>query len=324
LDIDKLYELGRALSKTKDFVYHFTKLLKYVAKGCYRLINDPQFVQIQRDIRQLITDITLGADERFILTRGSLQQLRLILVAVLIERMTVAIPTIHKSTDKYEAKVSNIFLVLKRIVPDQIRFSFNEDITMDTSDLKDIIYRERNELRLQINNINLTLHNLHVWFKTKSFPKIEDSGIMHIDMPDGGLNIDILLEVNWQDHEIFSVRCVNVYIAKLRITLEDTKRNFLNNTMLKLATPTIKKKVEMQVREQILTALDMLNGEVSRQFRQATRMGRSRMEQTVNKVAPVFRPKKKGSVKTGKQVLRDVPMGKKLVVHTTIINDNEY
>jgi len=291
--------------------------LKYVNRAWNELANDPQLVQFQRDIRQLITDLTFDKEGNFSLNTSAIQQLRIILVSTIVERMNIAIPPIQSRDEKMDFDVSNIFLEVKDIIPDQVKFSYKGHMDVDTSDLKKFTVDEGNQIKIAVGNVKFAMHKLHVWWHRKSFPKSEDSGKMDIDMPGDGLDLRIYLKVKVKDPNLFTVDRVEASIDKLKLHVSDTKHDFLNNAFLKLASGTIRKKIETAIQDKITAVLERLNTEVSRQAKHAIRMGKSNLSSGVNTVGQKLITPDEGKIRTNKEPTVEVTGKNRPVVHTS-------
>jgi hypothetical protein len=251
-------------------------------------MNDPHVTQLQSDIRRFISDLVTDEDGNFVITKNALNQLKVILVASLLERMAIPIPMITHEDEKMEFEISNLWLVLRDVIPDMVHLEFREAVDLDTRNLrgKGVGMAEENLIIIHAMNMNYSIKDANVWWKRKKFPKSEDSGILEMNMPGEGIEIRIVLTMKLKDtpnSEVFKVRSVDCDIDKITLKLAGTKHDKLYNLFLNLAKGGVKKRMETAIEEKIAEMIGMLNGEIAKQVVSAGAAGRRKIIGTMSK-----------------------------------------
>lgn len=282
-EIRGIVQRGRQLfhEKREELRVHFMKVMKYAAKAVKSLMNDPYLGQLQSDISQFISDLVIDDSGNFVVTKDALHQLKVILVTSILERMTIPIPMITHEDEKMEFEISNLWLVLKDVIPDMIHLEFRENLDVDTRDLrgKGLSVVEENFIILHAVNMKYNIKDANIWWRRKKFPKSEDSGMLEMNMPGEGIALRIVLTMKLKDpkNQIFTVRSVDCDIDKIQLKLAGTKHDKIYNMFLTLAKASVKRRMQTAIEEKITEMIGLLNSEVARQVVQAGAMGQKKM-----------------------------------------------
>jgi len=265
---------GRELFTEKELREHFIGTINYSIQVVQNFMNDPHVSQMQADIGQFVKDLVTDESGNIVITKNALNQLRVILVSSLLERMAIPIPMITHEDPKMEFEISNLWLVLKDVLPDMVHLEYREAFDIDTSDLrgKGVGVNEGNQLIVHAMNMKYSMKDANIWWKRKRFPKSEDSGTLDMNMPGEGIELRIVLSIKLKDPQgqIFSIRSVDCDIDKINMKLSGTKHDKVYNTFLGLAKGSIKKRVETAIEEKVSDMIGMLNGQIARSIVNAT------------------------------------------------------
>jgi len=276
-----LIERGRTLFQEKEVRENFVGILQSLNEVIRNFMNDPHLVQMQADIKTFINDLITDDQGNIVITKNALNQLKVILVSSLLEKMAIPIPMIQQEDEKMEMEVSNLWLVLRDVLPDMVHLEYREALNIDTSDLrgKGVGVQENNQIIIHAMNMRYSMKDANIWWRRKKFPKTEDSGHLDMNMPGEGIEIRVVLSLRLQDpqNQIFAVRSVDCDIDKINLHLSGTKHDKIYNAFLKVAKGAIKKRIETAIQEKITDMIGLLNGQVSRQIVHGVAAGKGRL-----------------------------------------------
>eukprot|EP01088_Endostelium_zonatum_P000825 TRINITY_DN11076_c0_g1_i2.p1 TRINITY_DN11076_c0_g1~~TRINITY_DN11076_c0_g1_i2.p1 ORF type:complete len:667 (+),score=184.18 TRINITY_DN11076_c0_g1_i2:59-2059(+) len=276
-----LIERGQTLFQEKEVRENFVGIIQSLNEVIRNFMNDPHLVQMQADIRSFINDLITDDQGNIVITKNALNQLKVILVSSLLEKMAIPIPMIQQEDEKMEMEVSNLWLVLKDVLPDMVHLEYREALNIDTSDLrgKGVGVQEHNQIIIHAMNMRYSMKDANIWWRRKKFPKSEDSGHLDMNMPGEGIEIRVVLSLRLQDpqNQIFAVRSVDCDIDKINLHLSGTKHDKIYNAFLKVAKGAIKKRIETAIQEKITDMIGLLNGQVSRQIVHGVASGKGKL-----------------------------------------------
>lgn len=281
----ELLQTARSLFRREDLRDAVRGVSRTTLKGINNVINDPDLHAVYRDAKQILTDLTVTEEGEYVFNTQALNQLRLVLVSALIERMTVQIPGFSGENDKMEYAVSNIYVTLRDIVPEAVKFKYKGFFDLSTVDLKDVGMEDSHKMRLKLKSIYYHMTNIQFWVRRKTFPKIEETGTVDIDLGGKGLTLDVALKTAFADGgELYRVDSVKCKIHKLSMKLHETRHDFLYNLALRLFKNKIRKRVERNIEEQVRNSLMRFNEWSVARSAHARGIGRERVQKQLRKL----------------------------------------
>lgn len=87
-------------------------------------------------MKRLLEDIILDEEGNIVLKEHALQQLRLLLVGSLIERMKVPMSVIHMEDDTMEYTLHNIVVAIRDLVPEKVVLESTGRLAFDLADVR--------------------------------------------------------------------------------------------------------------------------------------------------------------------------------------------
>lgn len=281
----EILQTARQLFRREDLRDSVRGVSRITLKALNNVANDPDLHALYRDSRQLITDLTMNEEGEYIFNSNALNQLRIVLVSALIERMTVQLPGISKETDKMDYTLSNVYVTLRDIVPESVKLKYKGFMDFATVDLKDVEVDDLHTLRVKLKSIQYHMTNIQFWFRKKTFPKIEDTGTVDVDLGGKGLSLKIELNTNAADgKDLFRVEKVKCKIDKLGVRLHETKHDILYNLAFKIWKGKIKKRLQRNIEEQIRDALTDLNSWGVDRSSHAKKLGTQRLQRQLGRL----------------------------------------
>jgi len=222
--------------------------------------NDPTINNLRRDMKRLAHDVMLDADGNVAFKPEALDQLRLIIVSTLIQRMKLPLPPINYADDKLEYTITDAVLTIEDIVPDNVYIKEKGRLGVDLSNVREpCTDKATNVVKFVIKGINLHMPQCNLWFKRKKFPKIEDEGRANIDIGGRGVDIVVVIETFFKSADFFKVKRVWCDVHHLNLHFADTRHDFLYNTFFKLFSKAIKRNMQNSIERRIESNLEQLN-----------------------------------------------------------------
>jgi hypothetical protein len=266
LDDERKVEEGRLLVRRGSSLSN-RKLNRHIngaASDVRQLVNnaknDPHINNLRRDMKRLIRDVMLDRDGNVTFKPEALDQLRLIIVSTLVQRLKVPLPTINYSDAKMDYTLSNAMLTIEDIVPSNVYVKEKGRLGVDLTDVRSpTTDRANNTIKFVIKGVNLHMPACNLWFRKKTFPKIEDEGVASIDIGGRGVDLVVVIETFFKSADFFHVKRVWCDVHNLRLHLSDTRHDFLYNTFLKLWSRQLKRNMQNSVERRISSNLEQLN-----------------------------------------------------------------
>jgi predicted XRE-type DNA-binding protein len=123
----------------------------------------------------------------------------------------------------------------------------------------------------------------YLWFRRKTFPKIEDEGRAHIEIGGRGLDIVVILRTFLRADNLFNVTKVDCNIHNLEFSLSDTSHDFLYNTLIRMFSGTVKNDIEGSIENNIRDSLEQVNMMLRAQVAKARELSTSSVTDTLKK-----------------------------------------
>jgi len=222
--------------------------------------NDPLTLKLKDSMQKLVSDLVLDSDGNITWKPEVMEQLRLILVSSIVDRMKIPLPAVHVEDENVEYTLSGLVLSLKHLLPEKIGIESRGKAVFDLSEIKDpAVSGAGHALRITLENINVFMPDSYLWFRRKTFPRIEDEGRAHIEIGGRGLDIVVVLRTFLRSDKLFAVASVNCNIHNLEFSLSDTQHDFLYNTLIKMFSGTVKADIESSIENTLTNNLEQLN-----------------------------------------------------------------
>jgi hypothetical protein len=235
-------------------------------------------------MQKLVSDLVLDSDGNITWKPEVMEQLRLILVSSIVDRMKIPLPTIHVEDDNVEYTLSGLVLSLKHLLPEKIGIESRGKAVFDLSEVTDpAVSGAGHALRITLQNINVYMPDAYLWFRRKTFPKIEDEGRAHIEIGGRGLDIVVILRTFLRSDNLFNVTKVDCNIHNLEFSLSDTSHDFLYNTLIRMFSGTVKNDIEGSIENNIKDSLEQVNMMLRTQVAKARELSAASVTDTLKK-----------------------------------------
>jgi hypothetical protein len=239
----------------------------------YQIQHDPLTMKLKDDVQQLVRDLVLDSSGNIVWKPEVMEQLRLILVNSIIERMKIPLPPVHVEDENVEYTLSGLILSLKSLLPERIGIESRGKAVFDISEVQEPeVAGAGHALRIVLENMNVYMPEADLWFRRKKFPKIEDEGKCKLEIGGRGMDIIVTLRTYLRSDNIFTVQSVDCNIHNLSFTLSETGHDFLYNTLLKVFSGTVKSDMEHSIAVYLANTLEWINKLMRKQLAQARQM----------------------------------------------------
>jgi len=255
------------------------KVLNDASTLISKITNDPSTNRLVQDFQRLTTDAMYDKHGNFSLsvTAETLQSIKSVIVPVLVQQLDrVPLPQVEGSNETYDYILDNLILNGREILPEHVSLDFRTHMDVNLKDLsqKDVAVAL---LTMTFRNFHTHLRDVLFAFRRKVVPKMNDEGIMDVDLEGSEVRIEWELRVPQGNGPLFFlVHSVHVNLGSSKIKVRDTKHDFFYNMLSSLFSGQIKRSFEDAITKNMFVAMENIND----QLNTLVRNSRSTTEQT--------------------------------------------
>jgi hypothetical protein len=120
-------------------------------------------------------------------------------------------------------------------------------------------------LLLQLSDIKVDMRDVKFWFKKKTFPQLEDSGLVdvHVEGFDSRIFIRWKVETFTYAPARFTVDAVDVNIQKMRLDFKQAHHDWLLSIAAKMFTGHVKRMIEDYIESSLREGLTAINNRLN-------------------------------------------------------------
>jgi hypothetical protein len=271
----RLIKRGRELQDKKIYG-HIAAINAELRDLVHAVEQDPATIRLRESMKKLVVDLMLDSSGNFVYKPEVLDQLKVIIVNSIVERLRVPLPTLSVEGEDLDFEVSGLVLNVSDVIPERVLVESRGKVLLDPKQME--IEGAAHGLRITMNNINIHMPDARLWFRRKSFPKVEDEGRAAIDIGGRGMDLIITLRTLAKPPNFFRVQQVECNVHNLALSLSDTHHDFLYNSLLKLFSGTVKHDIESAIEDNIRGNLEQLNLLLKSQWEKAQLSGQPLQE----------------------------------------------
>lgn len=271
----RLIKRGRKL-QDKKFYGHIAAINAEMRDLVQSVDQDPATIRLRESMKKMVGDLMLDSSGNFVYKPEVLDQLKVIIVNSIVERLKVPLPTISVEGEDLDFEVSGLVLNVSDVIPERVLIESRGKVLLDPKQME--IEGAAHGLRITMNNINIHMPDARLWFRRKSFPKVEDEGRAAIDIGGRGMDLILTLRTLAKPPNFFRVQQVECNVHNLALSLSDTHHDFLYNSLLKLFSGTVKNDIESAIEDNIRGNLEQLNLLLKNQWEKAQLSGQPLQE----------------------------------------------
>lgn len=238
--------------------------------------QDPATIRLRESMKTLVSDLVLDSSGNFVYKPEVLDQLKTIIVNSIVERLRVPLPTISVEGKDLDFEVSGLVLNVSDVIPERVLIESRGKVLIDPKQME--IEGAAHGLRITMNGLNVHMPNAHLWFRRKSFPKVEDEGRAAIDIGGRGIDLILTLRTIAKPPNFFRVQNVECNVHNLALSLSETHHDFIYNSLLKMFSGKVKSDIESAIEDNIRGNLEQLNLLLKSQWEKAQLSGKPLQE----------------------------------------------
>jgi len=269
-EFNGLLDRGSSLMRSDKYNQRFQDLFESSRIVLDKIQNDSTTQNFLDKIGQFAQHFALDSQGRpdLFVIQESIGELRKMVIPILSKQLsTIPIPRVEGSDDNYHYALENLTFYVADFIPEYVQLQTKTDTVVDVHNLE----TPKNELKVILNIDRFRPHfeNVSVWYKKKTFPKIEDHGIADIDLSAGeGTRIKIIWKIKSESDKpfTFSLMKVKCVIDKMDIRIRDAKHEILDKIATTLFIGQIKQSVAQAVVNNLVTSLQPLNDQMNKWF----------------------------------------------------------
>lgn len=221
----RLIRRGRKLQDQKIYG-HVSAINNELRELVEAVEHDPATIRLRESMKTLVSDLMLDSSGNFVYKPEVLDQLKTIIVNSIVERLRVPLPTISVEGKDLDFEVSGLVLNVSDVIPERVLIESRGKVLIDPKQME--IEGAAHGLRITMNNVNLHMPNAHLWFRRKSFPKVEDEGRASIDIGGRGLDLILTLRTVAKPPNFFRVQNVECNVHNLALSLSETHHEYVH------------------------------------------------------------------------------------------------
>jgi len=276
-----LIERGRFLIQSERYRSRFDQMFDNAQFLMIKIKNDETTVGFKQSLKKWGEHFALdnqGRPDLYVI-QESLSQLKNLAYPILREKLGhLRIARIEGTTDKVDYSIEDLTVSVPDLLPKYFELQTKTDLQVDFEDLSSRSGYVKASLDLR--KLKPIFKNVKFWFKKKTFPKIEDHGVLDVDLSAGeGTRIKVVWKIITAPNKPFSFSLVNVKctVDKMDIDIKNAKHEFLDKMATSLFIGKIKASVAQAIVDGIVGALQPINNQMNQWF--ATRPINSIKEQ---------------------------------------------
>jgi hypothetical protein len=263
-----LVERGRLVFNQDKYRLQINELLDQLNLMMKNIANDSTTKDFGDKLQQFARDFALNSEgypDLFVMEE-SMMQIRNLIVPMFRRLMeNIPINRIEVRGDVYDAKIEDVLVDATTFIPERIEFRMLNASHVDLKfPEKDLV---KHQILLQVDNIKPVFKNLKFYYKRKSFPKIEDYGIVDLALGGEGALMRVVWSIEKRGNNLpkavlSEVKCeidkLNIHVNK-----EATKHDILDAIMAPIISSSIKSRISEMIEDYLKLKLNERNAEIN-------------------------------------------------------------
>jgi len=200
----------------------------------------------------------------------SLHQLRLMLVPMLRSHLeNIPIDRIEMTSHKFDVVVEDLVFSGADVLPDHLELKIKNKMRVNLQEAEHD--KTTHKLKLTVDHIKPTLHNLKFYYKKKTgFPKMEDYGVVDVALRGEGMKIKVvwkLISKRGQPAsvQLVSTKCIIDTLA-VHFVKEKTKHDIIDRIFVRLLNNTIRRRIANAVAEYLQLKVTQVDQQINNFF----------------------------------------------------------
>jgi len=265
-----LMDRGRTLIQSQVYSAKFEAMFDNAKFLMIKVKNDETTVDFKEKLKKFGQDFALDSKGRpdLYVIQESLVQLKELAYPILREKLGhLKIAHIEGSNEKVDYSITDLTVSVPDLLPKFFELQTKTDLQVDFDDLSSRSGYVKASLDLR--KLKPVFKGVKFWFKKKTFPKIEDHGLIDVDLSAGeGTRIKVVWKIITNPDKPFSFSLVNVKctVDKMDVHIRDAKHELLDKMATSLFIGKIKAAVAQAIVDGIVGALQPINNHMNQWF----------------------------------------------------------
>eukprot|EP01114_Cavostelium_apophysatum_P023779 TRINITY_DN906_c0_g1_i1.p1 TRINITY_DN906_c0_g1~~TRINITY_DN906_c0_g1_i1.p1 ORF type:complete len:861 (+),score=318.92 TRINITY_DN906_c0_g1_i1:123-2705(+) len=267
---EQLLQRGQNLINSARYTGKYNKLVKRANNLFDRVANDRTTNELGDRLAEFGRDFALDSQGRpdLYVMQDSLGQIKNLVYPLLTQQLgSMAIARIAGSNDTYDWKVENVSVQIPDIVPEHFRLRTKNILDINIKGLE----TEKNNTKvvMELTSLRPVFRDLKFWYLRKTFPRIEDQGIVDVDLSRGnGAKIKIIWKIKSNANRpfAFSLMEVKCDIDSLDVRVKEAKHDFLDRLATTFFAANFRQSLAASIVNSLVDSLQPLNDQMNNWF----------------------------------------------------------
>jgi len=261
---------GRQLVQGNRYKAMFNKYLHSWTKLLNNFANDSLVNDFRDQLRKFAADFALDSKGRpdIYALQESLGQVKTFIYPVLMKQLeNMQVAKINGASDSYDWSVDHLSVGIANFVPESFDLRTKNHLKMNVKDLE--VGQNNTQVVLDIKALKPHFNDVKFWYRRKSFPHIEDSGTVDVDLSAGeGTRIKVIWKIKSKHNRpyAFSLMEVKCVVDKIDIKIKNAQHDILDRIAASVFTQGIKHEIANGIVNAIVDVLHPLNDSMNKWF----------------------------------------------------------
>ncbi|KAJ7061465.1 hypothetical protein C8F01DRAFT_1369002 [Mycena amicta] len=273
----ELRDKGRAFYDEK-YKAQFDAVADAAVAWFRSMAADPLNKTLAEDFARLTRDLLFDAEGNLQFKKKLWEDVRGVILPTLVDKVGyIPIPRVEYTDATVDLVVENLTLSGQQIFPNVIELEAHNYVRFSPypsapsgkksafrSNIKNAGDSSRHEITFAFEQIHATMRDVAFSFRTKTGIKMQDKGMLDVDLGGSGLSVLVTLVSSpaADTSSVFRVALVRVKVGSLKLNIRDSKHGLLYKTLKPLATRLIKKQVKKAVADAVRTGFEYVDGQL--------------------------------------------------------------
>jgi len=218
-------------------------------------------IQFGAKIRYFLTNLMVNSQGRFdadLMMQG-LKQLRTVFIPVLAYQIEyIPIPKIQGGNEKFDFSVDNLVFHGVDFIPGVVDFKVKDKTQFNFQNL--MTQAMNIKVVMVIRNIRTQFTDVKFWARKKTFPRMEEYGLVDINITGEGLTVKLVWNITAMINGPFMINVDKgkCELDELEIRIREAKHNIIDNMATSLFSGTIKQMVTKSLVEEFVHRMSVI------------------------------------------------------------------
>ncbi|EOQ98692.1 hypothetical protein J056_003212 [Wallemia ichthyophaga EXF-994] len=283
-DGERIGETARTIFTSKYKAQIKNELFATIADFFIAMGKDPLNKKLGSDINKLFRDLFFNESGKWTFKSELWADVRDKIVPPVVEQIgAVPIPRIEYSDPAIDVVIENLVLQGKNLLPNYITFEAYNQLKFSPYDTTS--NEHHHDIEIELGQIQCDLRDIAFYInRHKGFPKLNDAGLADVFLGGKGVSVTVMLRVDSDNENIFTVKSVKASVGKLKFKIRDSKHDLLYKTVKPLLMSLIRKQITKAIEDGTRSGLTTLNNKLVEIRREMEATKEARKEEATSEV----------------------------------------